>query len=560
MNGVGVLASGDMEVTSTATANEISVGAGDLWVPGTVHTLGSAETHVLSDNTSGSDRWDTVVLDTSTGSSAVKEGVAETNPEPPALGTDEILLAYVYVPDGATDTPDSRIYNWRTFSTDAADVRLADSAGDYSSNAVEGALSEVIREAGDPLNGPLDLSSFSGGSVLDLGTNPTAFGAIVDAEVDGNSSAGTVHSYDLAVDGTTLLRVYAESDGSGGIQNSKIVINQDVDLPTGSVGSGEIASGAVGSSEIATDAVGSDEISTGAVGTDEVADGSLTDGDIFSSTTIARGKLDDQKTTTTDGSSTYTTSDEEVVFVPTSTVGSSTITLASADADDGNTIVVSDSEGAASSNPMTVDTESSETIHGQSSKTIETDGGALVFTSDGTNWSLGGGGAGGGGGVTVEDDQTIVTDPAEALSAGAGLSATDDGDESATLDLEHAEVFEGRESGSVSDTNQGVLIVDNLPDRETVEIYKAVFLNADGTPVASGADLELVTLDNSGGFTSRSTILSGDGSTVYDDQTGSPLASYSNTSGGGQTIGVLVDNGTGGSITIIAAVEGVTGL
>jgi hypothetical protein len=121
------------------------------------------------------------------------------------------------------------------------------------------------------------------------------------------------------------------------------------------------------------------------------------------------------------------------------------------------------------------------------------------------------------------------------------------------------EVFEGRESGTVADTNQGTLVIDHLADGESVEVYKAALTNADGSAVASGADLILATLDNAGGYTSQITLISGDGSTVYDDETASPIASYTNSSGGGQTIAVLVDNATGSSIDIMASAEGVTG-
>lgn len=525
MNGVGVLAAGDMEVSATANANEISVSTGDLWVPDTTHTIGSAETHSLSDNTSGSDRWDTVVFDTGTGASAVKEGTAAADPEPPDLASGEILLAYIYVPDGATDTPDSNIYNWRAFSTDAADVRLDDSAGEYSSANVEDAFTEVIREAGDPLNGPLDLSSFSGSAPFDLGTNPGAFGPVVDATVDSNSSSGTAHSFTFALDSTTFATVYAEADGSGGLQNLRVDFPEDV-------------------------RVGGDILTTGGT--------TLFDASAGANGQFPRTVLDDERVVSSTQTANYTTSGEEVIPVDPSG-GAITITVASADISEGNFITVVDVTGNAGTNTITIDTEGSETIDDASSVTIEDDYGAkVVFSPHGSNLNTAGGGTGGG--VIIEDDQTTVLDPADALSAGAGLSASDDGDDTATVDYEHTETFEGRESGNVSDTNQGVLVIDHLADGETVEVYKAVLLNADGTAVATGVDLELVTLDNSGGFTSQTTLISGDGSTVFDDETGSPLGSYSNSSGGGQTIAVLVDNGSGSAVDIMAAVEGVTGV
>jgi hypothetical protein len=158
----------------------------------------------------------------------------------------------------------------------------------------------------------------------------------------------------------------------------------------------------------------------------------------------------------------------------------------------------------------------------------------------------------------VEDGGTSVQDPAKSIDFRTGLGVSTDGD-GADVTYEHAEVFEGREGGEVTDTNQGVLIIDSLADGETVEIFKATLTNADGSAVATGVDLELVTMDNAGAFTSQAVILSGDGATVYDDETGQPLSTFTNTSGGAQTIAVLVDNQSGAAVNILASVEGVTG-
>jgi len=392
MNGVGVLASGDMEVTATATANEISVAVGDLWVPNSTYTIGSAETHVLSDNTSGSDRWDTVIFDTTlaTPASAVKEGNAAANPEPPDLASGETLLAYIYVPDGATDTPDSRIYNWRAFSTDAADVRLNDSAGDYSSSNVENALTEVVRESGDPLNGPLDLSSFSGSAPFDLGTNPTGFGPVVDATVDGNSAAGTAHAYTFALDGTTLLQVYAESDGGGGVQNVRMDLLETVRL-----GSDLVTTGGTTVFDSANDHVPKEVVET--LRLNEDTDGNLNGSDLTDSAgpgvlysaadgEFGRNVLDDLRTSATVSSTSFTTSGEEVLFVDTATIGAaSTITLASADIEDGKFFVIVDVSGSASDNPITVETEGTENINGASSFTIDVDFSGATFSADGSN-------------------------------------------------------------------------------------------------------------------------------------------------------------------------------
>lgn len=162
------------------------------------------------------------------------------------------------------------------------------------------------------------------------------------------------------------------------------------------------------------------------------------------------------------------------------------------------------------------------------------------------------------GALILEDDQATIISATTAINAGAGIGVTDDGSGEGTLDYEHQEVFEGRESGSVASGNQGILIIDALADGATVEVYKAALTKADGTAVGSNTTLKLVTLDNAGGFTSQATLITGDGSTVFDRETGSPLGSHTNNSGSEQTIGVLVDNQETGSIDIMASAEGVT--
>lgn len=114
------------------------------------------------------------------------------------------------------------------------------------------------------------------------------------------------------------------------------------------------------------------------------------------------------------------------------------------------------------------------------------------------------------------------------------------------------------ESGSVPDTKLGIIAIDHLADQETLTVEKAVFLLADGQPSPSGLDLVILTLDNSGGSTQQTTILAGDDTSVFDDETGSPLSSYQNTSGSGQTVAIAVDNTTGSSKTVYVRVQGET--
>lgn len=98
-------------------------------------------------------------------------------------------------------------------------------------------------------------------------------------------------------------------------------------------------------------------------------------------------------------------------------------------------------------------------------------------------------------------------------------------------------------SGLVDQGDAANLYVEEIADGARMEITTASLVNVDGTAVPSGCDLVIATLDNNGGGAVQTTILSGDGTTVYDEVNGSPYASYTNTSGSPQTIMVAVDNG-----------------
>jgi len=279
--GNGVRSASDLEVTATATDLEIQVASGTAYYLASESTLGAAETHTLSAGDGTYDRWDTVYIDTSTDSSGVREGTPAADPEPPDVQGDELLLAVVYVPQNATDVPDSDVLNWRAqFSNEAEEVHYDDSTGTYSVSSVDAALDELQEAAqitqyplapgtdlgvngypflnSDLANSTVDVGAGTGltttnvsiglggsatlavdnsavdlefvrsgdnaiaGTLATLGVNPQAFGTLVDATVDGNSAAGTAHSYDLALDATTLLSLAVESDGAGGIQNPRV--------------------------------------------------------------------------------------------------------------------------------------------------------------------------------------------------------------------------------------------------------------------------------------------------------------------------------------------------
>lgn len=142
--GSGVKTNFGLEVQTTDTALEIKVQAGDAIHNGSIHTLGSDETHTLSSGDSNNDRWDTVYFDTDTDSSNVREGTAQTNPEPPDVNRNEILLAIIYVPQNASDIGNANIQDWRVFGRRAEDTNFEDKNNKYSSDTVEAAITEVV--------------------------------------------------------------------------------------------------------------------------------------------------------------------------------------------------------------------------------------------------------------------------------------------------------------------------------------------------------------------------------------------------------------------------------
>lgn len=86
-------------------------------------------------------------------------------------------------------------------------------------------------------------------------------------------------------------------------------------------------------------------------------------------------------------SSNVTTSGEETIFADVSSSGL-TVTLASADVFEGSRVKVVDNTGNAGTNNITIDTEGSENINGESSTVINNNFEALTLESDGTNWFI----------------------------------------------------------------------------------------------------------------------------------------------------------------------------
>jgi len=127
------------------------------------------------------------------------------------------------------------------------------------------------------------------------------------------------------------------------------------------------------------------------------------------------------------------------------------------------------------------------------------------------------------------------------------------------LDLEKVNADE---SGTVSSASSGPIWTRRIADGETLEIRRGYLVIPDGTAMPSGVDLSIITTDGSGNAIFETALISGDGSTIFDDETGTPLGSYANTSGASKNAMVIVDNGdvnssgTGASQDFLAGVVG----
>ena len=352
-------------------------------------------------------------------------------------------------------------------------------ADDAATAAKIAANAVTNTQMADDAVGAAEIAALSSG--ISSVTNAGTFGALFDVPTDSNASSGALQSYTFDVDGNTLIEVRGVADGSGGVTDLELRLYQSLNTN------------------------GNDIEDSG------TKIWSSTDGN------VPRPQVDDAIVRASTKTTAYTTTDEEMVPVDPSGTGGITITLASTDAAAGNEIIVKDIGGTASTNQITVETEGTETIDGNSSIDIDVDFGVLAVVGDGTGWD-------------IRKAPARTVDPRN--------------------------IFEGTETGTVANGDQGILTVDELADGESVEVYKSALTTDTIEAVPSGVDLELVTFDNSGAFTSRATLVSGDGSTIYDRVTGDPLASYTNSSGGPQSVGVIVDNGSGASVDVVAKIEG----
>jgi hypothetical protein len=96
-----------------------------------------------------------------------------------------------------------------------------------------------------------------------------------------------------------------------------------------------------------------------------------------------------------------------------------------------------------------------------------------------------------------------------------------------------------QEGGTVDDGTLVPVGTFGLDDGEELYVTQAMLMR-DGISQPCVNNVDLIITD---GSSNLQTILNGDGSTVYDDETGDPVASYTNTSGGHETVAIALDNG-----------------
>jgi hypothetical protein len=274
-----------------------------------------------------------VYFDTATSSSGVREGTAGTSPEPPDITGDEILLAVIYVPSGATDVGDSNILNWRAIAGNKSENIIYDDAtGVYNVSNVNDALDE-LQEAAQISSYPIANSDLSNSTItVNAGTGLTT------------TNAG------IGLGGTATIAV-----GTGSITLTELA--NPFALP---------------------------DISDMDVGGNDLEDSGTTIWDT-SESNVPRGQVDRDRATVT-VTSDITTSGQEVFLID--TTAARTITLASADAVDGREMRFKDTTGNATANTITIATEGGETIDGASTITLEKDYKAVTLVSDGTNWYI----------------------------------------------------------------------------------------------------------------------------------------------------------------------------
>jgi FG-GAP repeat len=168
--------SGDLEVEGTSYAGTLAVGDGSVSLP-SITFADDLNTGLYS---VGADQL----------------GLAVGGIQLMQLNSDEIFL------------------NATTTIANNAWFRADNNVGDDYVNMFKVNTSDEI-EVGAVLNvGPIELEADSGAVTL------------INLPVSSTPSAGDEESYSFGIDSNVILKVYAEADGTGGIQNSQVIVGQ----------------------------------------------------------------------------------------------------------------------------------------------------------------------------------------------------------------------------------------------------------------------------------------------------------------------------------------------
>lgn len=109
--GNGVASPSALEPTAGTADLDVDVAAGDVVYNDTTTSFTATTVTLSAGDTE--DRWDIIVADTAAGAVTVREGTAAQYPTPPALGSDDVLIAVVFVEASATQIAGSDILSWR---------------------------------------------------------------------------------------------------------------------------------------------------------------------------------------------------------------------------------------------------------------------------------------------------------------------------------------------------------------------------------------------------------------------------------------------------------------
>jgi len=151
--------------------------------------------------------------------------------------------------------------------------------------------------------------------------------------------------------------------------------------------------------------------------------------------------------------------------------------------------------------------------------------------------------------VDIDNDEDGVVDGADTANLYKDTDIDTDGDgvvdgavstglvEGVDIDTEFAfaDMSDDAEPSSIE-----YVYETELADGDTLSVSKATLISGDGTAAPDGLSLRFIILDGSG-TSDGGSILDGDGSTLYVDE--SSTASYTNSSGGPQAVAVGVDGG-----------------